>query len=271
MIPSKNNTEPVYHYFCEGGPVVAAPAHVAYCKAVEGLGKLAELSKQGDPDALEGFYLIACKMVEMLNDEHFGHSESVLKWPVVLPQDRKARKVVTKKADEMRIGSVTAGGKGAGEKLAETSDKGFALKNLCRVANARSILKSTGYDGSYDHEMVGADGYFTGWSATEESMEMDFYAETEIEYDDVALLLEIRDLPDYGPEALEEWVRVIAKMLEAHPHLIPETIKSRSKTHRPANPKAPAKTKCRGFGSLVKKALNKGLKNVTAVPGKSGD
>jgi hypothetical protein len=267
MIPSKNNTEPVYHYFCEGGPVVAAPAHVAYCKAVEGLKKLAELSHQGDLVALEGFYLIACKMVERLNDDYFWHSESVLKWPVVLPQDRKARKVVTKHADEMRIGSVAAGGRGAGEKLAETSDKGFALSNLRRVANARRILKSTGYDGSYDHKMVDSDGHFTGWSATEESMEIVFYGETEIEYTDISLLLEIRDLPDYGPNALKEWVRVIEKMLEAHPHLIPETIKSRRKTFRPSSPKAPAKTKCRGFGSVVKKALNKGLKNVTAVPG----
>ena len=136
MIPSKNNTEPVYHYFNEGGPVVEAPAHVAYCKAAEGLAKLSALSKQGDVEALRGFHLIACKMVEMLNDQHFDYSASVLKWPIVLPQDRKARNAITKQANEMRIGSVPAGGRRRPDDLAETSNKGFALKNLCRVANA---------------------------------------------------------------------------------------------------------------------------------------
>ena len=271
MIPAKDNPEPVFHYFCEGGPVVACPAHVAYCKAVQGLAKLSVLSKQGDSEALRGIYDIACQVVEMLNDEHFDYSASVLKWPVVLPQDRKARKAVTKHANEMRIGSVKAGGKGAGEKLAETSDKGCAVKNLCRVADARDILKSSGYDGSYDHEMVGANGHFTGWSATEESMDVVFYGGTEIEHTDISLLLEIRDLPDYCPETREEWVRVIARTLAAHPHMVPETIKARRKTNKPATPKARAKTKCRGYDSEVKKALTKGLENVTAVPGKFGD
>jgi|GEM_PF-6494563 len=271
MIPSKNNPEPVYHYFHEGGPVVAAPAHVAYCQAVEGLAKLSVLSKQGDAEALRGFHLIACKMVEMLNEEHFGYSASVLKWPVLLPQDRKARKAVTKHADEMRIGSVKAGGKGAGEKLAETSNKGFAVKNLCRVADARRMLKSNQYDGSFDHEMVGANGHFTGWGATEEYMEVVFSGETEIEHTNISLLLKIRDLPDYCPESRKEWVRVIAEVLKDHPCMVSETIKARSKTNKPATPKARAKTKCRGYDSEVKKALTNGLKNVTAVPGNFGD
>jgi hypothetical protein len=271
MIASKNNQEPVFHYFCEGGPVVAAPADIAFCKAVQGLAKLSVLSKQGDPNALRGFHLLACKIVEELNEELFGYSASVLKWPILLPQDRKARKAVTKHANEMRIGSVKAGGKGAGEKLAETSNKGFAVKNLCRVSEARSMLKSNCYDGSYDHEMVGANGHFTGWGATEEYMEVVFSGETEIEHTNMSLLLEIRDLPDYCPETRKEWVRVIAEVLKAHPHMVSETIKARRKTKRPATSKARAKTKCRGYDSEVKKALTNGLKNVTAVPEKLGD
>lgn len=271
MIASKYNQEPVFHYLCEGGPVVAAPADIAYCKAVQGLVALSLLSKQGDPDALRGFYLLACKMVETLNDEYFGHTESVLEWPILLPQDRKARKAVTKHAEEMRIGSVKAGGRGAGEKLAETSDKGFAVKNLCRVADARKMLKFNRYDGSYDHDMVGANGHFTGWGATEEYMEVVFSGETEIEHTNISLLLEIRDLPDYCPETRAEWVRVIAEMLKAHPSMVSNTIKARSKTNKPATPKARAKTKCRGYYGEVKKALANGLKSVSAVPGNFRD
>lgn len=271
MIPSKNNPEPVYHYFVEGGPVVAAPAHVAYCKAVEGLAKLAFLSKQGDLEALRGLHLIACKIVEKLNDEHFDFSASVLKWPVLLPQDRKARNEVTKHANEMRIGSVKAGSRGAGEKLAETSDKGFAVKNLCRVAGARWILRSSGYDGNYDHEMVDTNGCLTGWGATEEFMRIVFSGETQMDHSDVSLLLEIRDLPEYCSEQREEWILVMARMLKSHPQMIPETIKARRKTRKPATSKAGARTDFRGYDSEVKKALTRGLKNVTAIPGELGD
>jgi hypothetical protein len=270
MIPSKNNPEPVFHYFCEGGPMVAAPADIAFCKAVQGLAKLSLLSKQGDPDALRGFHLLACKMVKMLNDEHFGYSASVLEWPVILPQNRETRNAVTKHAAEMRIGSVKAGGKGAGEKLAETSNKGFAIKNLCRVADARSLLKRSGFDGQ-THETKSSDGMFSGWYADTEYMEVVFSGETEIEHIDISLLLEIRDLQDYCPETRKDWVRVIAEVLKAHPHMVPPTIKARRKTNKPATPKARAKTTGRGYDSEVKKALTNGLKNVTSVPGNFGD
>jgi hypothetical protein len=117
--------------------------------------------------------------------------------------------------------------------------------------------------------MIDEDGFFTGWYANTEYLEIVFHGQTEIEISDTALLLEIRDLPDYSPETQKMWIDLIVKMLKSHPHLVPASIKGRERTSQPATPTRSAKTKMRG--GIVRKALREGLKQVVAVPGKSGD
>lgn len=268
MKPSKNQSERVYHYFHENGPVVSAPIHVAQAMAQEGLVRLLAMAKAGDLLAVKTFHEIVSTSVKILNEQHPDFANSALEWPIVLPQDRCARNSVTDAAKKMRIGGVKAGGKGAGEKLSYSSDKGFAVGNLRRVSAGRDILRGAGYDGQ-DHSMMDEHGNFTGWYADTEYLEVVFHGQTGIAITDTALLLEIRDLPDYSPMTHMEWIGLIVKMLKAHPDMVPETIKARERTSQPATPTSSAKTKPRG--GVVRKALREGLKQVVAVPGKSGD
>lgn len=268
MIPAKNQKDREYRYFHENGPIVGAPVHVAEAMAREGLVNLLVMAKAGDELALSTFHHIACTIVRILNKDYPDFAQSALEWPIVLPQNSGARKTMTKAANEMRIGGVKAGGKGAGEKLAYSSDKGFALKNLHRVSKGRNLLRASGYDGQ-DHPMMDKDGFFTRWYADSEYLEIVFHAETEIGTDDPALLMEIRNLPDYCPKSRTIWIDLIVKMLKAHPHMVPDSIKGREQTRQPATPTRSAKTKARG--GILRKALREGLKHVVAVPGKRGD
>ena len=257
------------------GPRMMTPSRIAGSEASAGLGKLAALAHGGDSYALRIFHSIACTTVGILNDEHLEHAASVLEWPVLLPREREARTAVTTAANAMLIGSVRGGGKGAGkgagEKLAYTSDKGFALKNLLRVSEARDLLRMARYDGRDDHTVgeIGANGFMTGWTADAEFMEIVFRGTVEIDASDPALLLAIRDLPDYCPETCPAWIDVMVRMLDANPDLIPDAIRSRKTTLRRI--KGKTRIKHRGAKGVVRKLLTKVLDKVPAVPGIFGD
>jgi hypothetical protein len=266
MIPAKNQPDRIYHYLVGECCQVGAPVHQAMAMAREGIDKLRAMALAKDAEAIRLLHTVACVSVGMINADHPEYANAVLKWPIVLPQDREARLEALELGRNMRIGSIKAGGKGAPENLDYNSNKGFAVRNLQRISDARSILISSHFDGS-EHPPYKPNGHINPWMADEEYLEVIFTGETEIEHDDTPLLLEIRDLPEYCPEKRAIWIDLIVKVLKAHPHLVPDSIKAREKTNHPATAESPAKTKMRG--GAVRKALKEGLKEVAAVPGKS--
>ncbi len=240
------------------GPPVMTPGAIAGRAAISELEKLLAMAKGGDNSALRSFHQIACNSVEILNEHYPDFAASVLKWPVVMPQEKEARKAVAEKAKRMDIGAVKAVAMGRPEDSAYTSDKGFAIENLQRVSKARYLLRLSEYDGLNNHTVgeLGDDGFWTGWCADEEFMAIAFTGTTEIETIDQTLLIVIRDLPDYSAVTRKQWVDVIAKVLKANPHLVPEIIRERGLT--------PTSNTRRG--DPAKSALRRILAKVSAVP-----
>jgi hypothetical protein len=235
------------------------PAYVANNEALGWLDKLDALAKCGNSDALRMFYSITCGMVERLNELHLDYAHTVLEWPVLLPQDREKRQATTKVANEMRIGSVRAGGGGQPDKLGYGSQKGFAIQNLRRVSFARAILKSMNYGGG------GAD--------TGKDKVMDAFAvETGIVKFDQKMLARVRDLPDYRQSTRRRWVGVILKVLDLNPILVPPELAGRGVTNKFENlPDGRIKKFREERGGTLRRALLDGLKTVSAVPGIWGD
>lgn len=243
---------------------------------LRGLVDLDFLAKEGNNDAVRIFHMIACSMVERLNQLHIGHASSVLKWPIVLPQDRDTRKIVTQKAKEMRIGSVKAGGPGAIEILDYNTEKGFAIQNLRRLDYARAILAPVppAYDHGLDESPECLD--YPSQIVSILSDPVPFAEETGIKNFGPALLADIQSLRDYTVDSREAWIEVIVAVLRRNKHLVPEkfrdskckeetyTVKSR---HDDEEEVGKSFTDKSWQGALIARALRGGLINVTSVPG----
>lgn len=254
---SDNNTESIN---LELGIKFGHPTYVARSEANVALGKLFALANDGNPeDALRELHLIVCSYVELLNTRHLDFAESVERWPILLPRNKKDRIAVAKKAERMSIGSVKAVTMGQPVKLEQTSNSGFALLTLNRLDTARRILRMGAYDG---HEYFPGDERFCNpWIADADYMAR-FQETTRIGITDAALLLTIRDLPIYIPETKSVWIDVMLKAVVAFPDLVPENIaKRRCTTHWD---KDGSKKKYRG--GVEKAALVSGLKDVKSVP-----
>jgi hypothetical protein len=227
------------------------PAIDANTEAVEGIARLDRLAKAGDKDAIRLFHETTCGMVARLNELHLDFAQSVLVWPVLLPQDRDARTAVTMAANAMRIGSVKGGGEGSGrgapELLGYNERKGFAIQNLRRVSYARTLLRMFKYGPPVavlrapwdvlDEEEPDDEQEKLAWlselerrSAAADQAATDdiaqtmylFSDDTGITMHDAKLLLRIRDLPDYSPATREEWLTTMVEMLRHNQHLVPD-------------------------------------------------
>ncbi len=229
-----------------------SPAGVAHDLAQDALDRLTELAKGGDTKALRYFHDIACAVTEWLNTNHIDYAAAVLEWPVLLPQEREARKAVADSATKMRIGSVKAGGEGRPEILEYGSEKGFSISNLRRVNFARAVLRSLCYSPAcWDTECQELFASGTGI----------------VEYNDL-LLLRIRDLPDYEERTREEWVGAILGVMDLNPELAPKKLAGRAVTIKYApRPDGSRERVVDERGGVLGKAIRAGLKNVPAIPG----
>jgi hypothetical protein len=243
-------------------------AYIANNEALEGLDRLDRLARSGDRDALRMFYEITCGMVLRLNELYREHADSVLEWPILLPQDREKRNGVTKAANEMRIGSVTAGN-GRPSKLAYHTEKGFSIDNLRRIDFARALVcpLAPAYADMEGNPIIPRSRAKAVFDEPEA-----FSQVTEIERFDQKLLDDIGNLPEYSPETRGEWVALILRMLQMNPSLIPPEIGRRSATkstaHKPGKGLVKIITE---RGGRLKKTLDDGLSAVSAVPGLWGD
>lgn len=240
-------------------------AYVANHEALGWLENLDALAKEGNPDAIREFYCTACSMVARLNELHLDYAGSVLEWPILLPQNREERNAITKLANEMRIGSVKAGGKGQPEKLGYDSEKGFAIKNLQRIALARALLRPL------KPAFADMDGNPIKSPSPAETVMHDaevFREAVGIGEFDCDLLEIIGGLPEYRKDSKEEWIAVVLKVLDQNPDLVPESFAIRAVTvssERLANGKTRMVRDERG--GVLKRALVDGLRNVSAIPG----
>lgn len=256
-----------------------SPAYDANNEALKWLAKLDVLAKLGDPDAIRMFHSITCGMVERVNELHLDYAASVLEWAVLLPQNRDARSVVTKRANAMRIGSVRGGGEGAGkgskDLLKYESQKGFSIENLRRVDFVRAILRPI--SPAYNYE--DAEGETPKISAQIKATIDDptaFAAETQITNFGEQLLLDISNLPDYAADTRDDWICVMVAVLRRNRHLVPEKFKdSQCKVEI-----YPGKTRCgndveftatKSRGGILALTLQAGLETVSAVPGIWGE
>lgn len=244
-------------------------AYVANNKSLKYLNELDRLARSGDSDAVRMFHGITCGMVNRLNELHSEYATSVLKWPILLPQDRKERNKVTKAANEMYIGSVAAGGKGRPSELAYNTEKGFSIHNLRRVDFARALLSPippayADMDGKPIKPRSRAKDWFDDPEA--------FIGVTEINYFDLKLLNDIGNLPEYCPKTQGKWIALILRLLAMNPNLIPPEITKRSSTKSKAS-KATGGVEqvVAERGGRLKKTLKDGLSKVFAVPGLWGD
>lgn len=215
------------------------------------------------------FYKITCGMVSRLNELHSEYAATVLEWPILLPQDRKERNMVTKAANEMYIGSVAAGGKGRPSELAYNTEKGFSIHNLRRVDFARALLSPippayADMDGKPIKLRSRAKDCFDDPEA--------FIGVIGITHFNFKLLNDIGNLPEYCQRTRDKWIALILRLLAMNPNLIPPEITKRSSTKSTAS-KATGGVQqvVDERGGRLKKTLKDGLSKVSAVPGLWGD
>lgn len=203
------------------------PAIRANNELLDVLVDLDSLAIAGDESAREKFYAIACSMVARLNDKHIGYAAAVIEWPILLPRDRRKRNRVARAANEMRIGAVKAGGKGAPENLSYNSEKGFALSILQRVDLARALVSpvSPAYKDANGIPIAPP-------SRINEHLKKrrPFRDATSIFEYNRELLETIASLPIYNLDTQSTWVEAMIEVLKQNPQLIPETIAKRNST-----------------------------------------
>lgn len=244
-------------------------AYVANSKSLTYLNELDRLARSDDADAIRMFYDITCGMVARLNELHIEYAASVMEWPILLPQDRKKRNGVTKAANEMYIGSMAAGGKGAPSKLAYNTEKGFSIENLRRVDFARALLSPippahADMDGKPIKPRSRAEDFFDDPEA--------FIGVTEITHFDLKLLNDIGNLPEYCQRTQDKWIAIIVRLLAMNPNLIPVEIAERNSTKSIASKGTKGVEKViYERGGRLEKTLKDGLTKVLAVPGLLGD
>jgi len=213
--------------------------------ALGGLAELSRLAGDGDIGALREFHQIACSMVEWLNEKHHGYAEACDKWPVVLPAERTERTEVIERAKKMRIASVKAGAKGAGEKLSYDSERGFAMEILRRIEFARVLLVHYG------------EGDMKSLSEV-----------SKIPRFDAALIEGIRGLSDYSSATKGDWIAIMLMTLKLNYQLVPPAINNRSRTIAISGTgsQASANKDESERGGRLRKTLVDGLKHVVAIP-----
>lgn len=242
-------------------------------EALRWLAKLDALATNGDSDAIRMFHSISCGMVQRLNEMHLGYADSVLEWPVLLPQDRDARSQVTMGANAMRIGSVRGGGQGAGkgskDVLNYDSQKGFAIENLRRLDFARSLLSYTTSLNEDSEEAVDSIPRQIRETVDDPAS---FAEATGILHFDKDLLLEISRLPDYSRDTKEDWIRVIVAVLRRNSDLVPPNFPDnkckieRSSITKPNGEKLEFHD-ITWSGARLAMTLRGGLDMVSSVPG----
>ncbi|RYD24156.1 MAG: hypothetical protein EOP88_01270 [Verrucomicrobiaceae bacterium] len=246
-------------------PLDLLPRHLrANNDVLESLERIAVLAGKGDMGAIRHWHSIACAMVERLNSGFLDYSATATEWAVLVPQDRTVRAAAMKRAMELSIGSVKAGGKGQPSKLSYESEKGFAVENLRRAAFARGVLMSL-VDSSGKVILADDDGDDdTGGVSTLDAFKLD----TEISMLDTELLADIRDLPPYCGSTKNEWIIVLLRILRMNQHLVPGRLLSRGVTvSRPVDAKGKKTMLRQERGGVLRRVLEDGLKTVAAVPG----
>jgi hypothetical protein len=252
-----------------------SPADLANHEVLQGLERLVTLAQSGNADAIRMFHSTTCRMVQRLNKFHIDHAAASLEWPVLLPQDRDARELVTKQANAMRIGSVRGAGAGAGkgsrDLLNYDSQKGFSIENLRRMNFARAILRPIPSAYEYE-EMEEAVGEISPQIKATMDNPTVFAANTRIENFGEQLLLDISNLPDYTSDTREDWICVMVAVLRRNSHLVPKKFRDNqrkveiySRKNRQGDSVDFSDTSWRG--GILALTLRAGLETVSAVPG----
>lgn len=236
-------------------PDVGDPALEALGESLTSLEKLRSLASGGDRGAVTLLHRITCQLTDELNAHHPDLAESTVEWPLLMAADRETRLTQADSALRMNIGGTQARRRGRPSKNDYESERGFALTNLKRLAWARSILQML----RFDEDPQGFD----------EEAAAHFADLTEITNHNASLLTSVVSLPTYSATSREQWITVLVEILKSNLHLCPEGIENNSFTvHRPPETlrgRIPAEVEWRG--GLLKKTLNRALKNVNAIPG----
>ncbi len=236
-------------------PDVLDPALEASGQSLHWLERLCSLASEGDSRATNLLHRIACQLTDRLNEDHYEFAEGVNEWPVVMSADREKRKEQASEILRKSIGGIQAMRKGRPVNYDYESERGFAVANLIRLAEARSLLKMLRFceDEQNLDEPTGAA----------------FGTHTKIQHHDHTLLTSIALLPDYSGATREEWIDVLVAILKANPQLVPEARSDSSVTihNPPARLKGKIPSHREWRGGLLIKALRRALQSVDAVPG----
>ncbi len=238
-------------------PDATDPTMQALGDSLLSLEKLVILASEGDAKAVDFLHRIACQLTDKLNNKHSDHANRFNEWPVVLPADREARKDQTNEALRLNIGGIQAGRKGRPSNLDYESEKGFAVANLKRLAEARTILLMLRFGETDQH--------------LDDQIRSAFADLTGLSHHDDTLLTSITGLPHYSAATRKDWIDVIVEAMKANPHLVPETRKNSSKTiHHPPERFKDIPPDVEYRGGQMKKSLKRALKDVETIPGYPG-
>lgn len=239
-------------------PDAGDPALEAFGESLTSLEKLRALASGGDGRAVDFLHRITCQLTDRLNTRHLDLAESAVEWPVLMAADRKARLKQADSALRMNIGTIQARRRGRPSKADYESERGFALTNLKRLAEARSILQMLRFDEN-------SQGFDEDTAAL-------FSTHTGIANNNDTLIGSIVGLPAYSANSREQWITVLVEILKANRHLVPDTIKNSSTSNYqpPPNFKGRVPSDVEWRGGQWKKSLTRALKNVDAIPGFPG-
>ena len=239
-------------------PNAMDPTSQAFDDSLRSLDKLTILASKGDDKAIEHLHRITCNLAKELNTNHLEKAKGYGAWPVLLSANRDARIEQTDKALRLNIGGTQAARRGRPSNLGYESEKGFAITNLERLAEARNILLMLRFGETDQH--------------LDDQTKSAFVALTEIENHNDNLLTSIATLPQYSATTREEWIDVIVEVMKANPKLVPETRKNSSKKihHPPEGLKKNILPFVEYRGGQMKKSLKRALKDIDAIPKYTG-
>jgi hypothetical protein len=239
-------------------PDAMAPTSQAFDDSLRSLDKLTSLASKGDAQAVDCLHRITCQLAAKLNEQHSGNAKSFSAWPVVLSADREARTEQADKALRLNIGGIEAIRKGAPTKTDYDSESGFALTNLKRFAEARTVLLMLRFGETDQH--------------LDDKARSAFADLTGLLHHDDTLLTAITCLADYSSDTRKDWIGVIVEAMKSNPQLVPEARKNSSmKIHdQPERFKGVHPRDVEWRGGQMKKSLKRALKDIDSIPGYPG-
>lgn len=244
--------------------------------AVDALRWLADLADAGDTDAARALAAAGCAAARWL-EPHAEHAAGLREWPIAVPADRDQRAAVLKDAAGLKIGATRGGGKGSGVRGApdrEGGQKAFALEILNKVQFVRAVIRGCGgWEAILRRNLeypVRCDKLDYGcWEEVDSETRDILSAELGLtSFNLTNLPAQVASLPDYTPATREDWIAVCVAVLLANPHLIPPEIEQRRETVSRfiEGGKTRAVVEGRGFGAVLKRALEEGLATVSTLP-----